>query len=87
MVNGRGSKWNYATPISKSLRAAGGEVFNAATPEALQSVFQRIDEMKKVGVLQKQPQASDYYGPFFVTAITIRVLSVLALFGLRFNPL
>ena len=68
------------------VRATGGEVFNAATPEALQAVFQRIDEMKKVVVLEKKPQVADRYDPFFPPAIGLLVLSVLALFGLRFTP-
>ena len=67
-------------------RATGGEVFNAVTPEALRAVFQRIDEMKKVVVLEKKPQVADAYEPFFLPAIGLLVLSVLALFGLRFNP-
>ncbi len=77
-------------PIEPALvgiaRATGGEVFNAVTPEALQAVFKRIDEMKKVVVLEKKPRASDYYDPFFLPAIALLVLSVLALFGLRFTP-
>jgi len=68
------------------VRATGGEVFNAATPEALATVFQRIDEMKKVVVLEKKPQVADHYDPFFPPAIGLLVLSVLALFGLRFTP-
>ena len=68
------------------VRATGGEVFNAATPEALQAVFQRIDEMKKVVVLEKKPQVADRYDPFFPPALGLLVLSVLALFGLRFTP-
>ena len=67
-------------------RATGGEVFNAATPEALQRVFASIDAMKKVVVLEKQPQVADYYAPFFVPAIALLALSVLTLFGLRFTP-
>lgn len=67
-------------------RATGGDVFNAATPEALHAVFKSIDEMKKVVVLQKQPQASDYYDPFFLPAAVLLALGVLALFGLRFTP-
>jgi len=77
-------------PIQPALtgivRASGGEVFNAATPEALRTVFQRIDEMKKVVVLEKKPQVADYYDPFFLPAIGALALSVLALFGLRFTP-
>lgn len=67
-------------------RATGGDAFSAITPEALHAVFKRIDEMNKVVVLQKQPQASDYYDPFFLPAIALLGLSVLALFGLRFTP-
>ncbi len=62
-------------------RATGGEVFNAITPGALTTVFERIDEMIKVIVLQKQPQTSDHYHPFFPTALTLA-----ALFGVRFTP-
>jgi Ca-activated chloride channel family protein len=77
-------------PIQPALigivRATGGEVYNAATPEALAAVFQHIDEMKKVVVLEKKPQVADHYDPFFPPAIGALVLSVLALFGLRFTP-
>jgi Ca-activated chloride channel homolog len=67
-------------------RATGGEVFNAVTPDALRAVFQRIDEMKKVVVLEKKPQVADHYGPFFAPAIGLLIATVLALFGLRFTP-
>jgi len=68
------------------VHATGGEVFNAATPEALQMVFKRIDEMKKVVVLEKRPQVADHYDPFFPPAIGLLILSVATLFGLRFTP-
>ena len=42
--------------------------------------------MKKVVVLEKKPQVADHYDPFFAPAIGLLVLSVLALFGLRFTP-
>ena len=41
---------------------------------------------EETGESQKQPQASDYYELFFIPAITLLVLSMLALFGLRFTP-
>ena len=69
-----------------SARATGGDAFQALTPDALQSVFKRIDGMKKVVVLEKKPQAADYYEPFFLPALGLLVLSVLTLFGLRFTP-
>ena len=67
-------------------RATGGEVFNAATPEALASVFKSIDEMKKIVVLEKRPQVVDYYDPFFIPALSVLAACVLVLFGLRFTP-
>jgi hypothetical protein len=67
-------------------RSSGGEAFNAVTPEALNAVFKRIDEMKKVVVLEKKPRAADYYDPFFLPALGLLAAAVFALFGLRFNP-
>jgi len=73
-------------PLVGITRASGGEVFNAVTPEALESVFRRIDEMKKVVVLEKRPRVVDHYEPFFLPAIAVLAVSVLVLFGLRFTP-
>ncbi len=73
-------------PLINITRATGGEVFNAVTPEALASVFRRIDEMKKVVVLEKRPQVVDFYDPFYIPTLSLLGLSVLALFGLRFTP-
>jgi Ca-activated chloride channel family protein len=67
-------------------RSSGGEAFNAVTPDALNAVFKRIDEMKKVVVLEKKPRAADYYDPFFLPALGLLAAAVLALFGLRFTP-
>jgi Ca-activated chloride channel family protein len=73
-------------PLIGISRATGGEVFNAVTPDALASVFKRIDEMKKVVVLEKRPHVVDFYDPFFLPALCVLGLSVLALYGLRFTP-
>jgi Ca-activated chloride channel family protein len=67
-------------------RSTNGEAFNAVTPEALNAVFKRIDEMKKVVVLEKKPRAADYYDPFFLPALSLLAAAVFALFGLRFTP-
>ena len=67
-------------------RATGGEVFNAVTQDALITVFRKIDEMKKVVVLEKKPQVADHYAPFFTPALGLLFLSVTALYGLRFTP-
>jgi len=73
-------------PLIRITRASGGEVFNAITPEALDLVFRKIDEMKKVVVLQKRPRVIDYFDPFFIPALGLLAASVLVLFGLRFTP-
>lgn len=77
-------------PIEPSMveiaRATGGEVFNAVNAEALHTVFEKIDEMKKVVVLEKKPQTIDYYDPFFKPALALLAAGVLAMFGLRFTP-
>jgi Ca-activated chloride channel family protein len=77
-------------PVTPSLvgiaQATGGDAWGAVTPEALNSVFKRIDEMKKVVVLEKKPRASDYYDPFFIPAMAALGLAILALFGIRYNP-
>jgi Ca-activated chloride channel family protein len=72
--------------LANMARVTGGEAFNAVTGDALKLVFKRIDEMKKVVVLEKRPQVIDYYQPFVMPALGVLVASVLALFGLRFTP-
>ena len=73
-------------PLIGIARATGGDVFNAVTPEALSKVFQKIDEMKKVVVLEKQPQVVDYFDPFLKPALALLLATVLVSFGLRFTP-
>ena len=67
-------------------RATGGEAFTALTGDALAAVFKRIDEMKKVVVLEKRPRVVDFYDPFFIPALSVLAACVLVLFGLRFTP-
>jgi Ca-activated chloride channel family protein len=73
-------------PLVNITRATGGEVFNAVTQDALEAVFKKIDDMKKVVVLEKRPHVIDFYDPFFMPALGVLAASVLALFGLRFTP-
>ena len=64
----------------------GGQVFSVVDNDALRAVFRQIDEMKRVEILQKEPQVIDYFHPFLWAAAAILALQTLALFGLRFNP-
>ena len=72
--------------LAEIARVTDGEAFNAVTAEALTAVFKRIDEMKKVVVVEKRPRLIDFYEPFIIPALSVLVASVLALFGLRFTP-
>jgi Ca-activated chloride channel family protein len=66
--------------------ATGGKVFTVVDNDALRAVFQQINEMKKVEILQKEPQVIDYFYPFLWPAAIVLGLQTLVLFGLRFNP-
>lgn len=72
--------------LSSIARATGGEAFQAVTSEALTTVFSRIDEMKKVVVVEKRPQVIDFYRPFVLPGLLLLGMNLLALFGLRFTP-
>lgn len=75
------------TPALVSIaQGSGGAAWPAVTPEALNEVFKKIDEMKKVVILEKKPRAADYYDPFFIPAMAALGLAILALFGIRYNP-
>jgi Ca-activated chloride channel family protein len=67
-------------------RETGGDVFSAVDSAALQSVFRQIDQMKRVQILQKEPQVIDLFRPFFWPTAVLLTLQVLALFALRFTP-
>jgi Ca-activated chloride channel family protein len=72
--------------LKEIARATGGDAFSALTGDALANVFDHIDEMKKVKVLEKQPNVVDFYDPFFKPALGVLLASLLAMFGLRFTP-
>ena len=67
-------------------RETGGRSFRALTPQALQIVFNRIDEMKKVEVRATKPEVIDFLDPFLPPALVVLAVQVVVLFGLRFTP-
>lgn len=64
----------------------GGQAFKALTPQTLQLVFDRIDQMKKVEIRETKPETIDYFDPFLPPALILLAVQVLVLFGLRFTP-
>jgi len=75
------------TPALESVaKETGGEIFKALTPQTLQTVFDRIDTMKKVEIRSTRPEVIDLFDPFLLPGLVILGLQILAMFGLRFTP-
>lgn len=64
----------------------GGEVFEAGDPEALKSVFGRIDEMQKTPLRRVTPDPVDFFEPLAWAGLSLAAFYLLTLFGLRHTP-
>jgi hypothetical protein len=67
-------------------RETGGQTFTALTPQALRTVFDRIDQMQKVEIRETRPEVIDCFEPFLPIALILLVIQIVVLFGLRFTP-
>lgn len=77
---------SFSPALEAIASETGGQAFKALTPQSLQVVFDRIDQMKKVEVRQTRPETIDYWEPFLPAALILLAAQVLVLFGLRFTP-
>lgn len=73
-------------PIANITSLTGGEVFSPNDPEALKSVFRRIDEMKKTELEKSTAEKMDYFFPYCVVGMSLLGTSLWALFGVRYTP-
>ena len=64
----------------------GGEVFAAGDPAALQTVFQRIDQMQAAKLKPPGRHYVDYFEPFAIAGVVIVSVYGLSLFGVRYTP-
>lgn len=64
----------------------GGEVFAAGDPQALKTVFGRIDEMQKAPLKRVTPDPVDFFQPFALAGLSVSGFYLLTLFGLRHTP-
>ena len=64
----------------------GGEVFAAGDPEALATIFKRIDEMQKTGIEKIAAESMDNFKPFALAGTATLGLFLLSLTGLRYTP-
>jgi hypothetical protein len=77
---------SFSPALESIANETGGQAFKALTPQALQVVFDRIDQMKKVEIRETQPETIDFFEPFLPAALILLAAHVLVLFGLRFTP-
>lgn len=64
----------------------GGETFVTGDPEAMKTVFQKIDGMKRARMEKMQGETVDDIRPWALAGGGIVLLSVLSAFGLRYTP-
>ncbi len=64
----------------------GGEIFSAGDPQALETVFQRIDEMQQAPIKRRTPDPIDAFELPSLAALSLAALWLLSLFTLRYTP-
>lgn len=72
--------------VSVISNITGGQTFSAGDPNALASVFQRIDTMAQAPLERLTPDPVDNFRPFLITALALTATFLLTLFGLRYTP-
>jgi Ca-activated chloride channel family protein len=64
----------------------GGEIFDAGDPEALKTVFKRIDQMKQAKMEKAIAETVDYFWPYCLVGLGLLGAAGLAALGLRYTP-
>jgi Ca-activated chloride channel homolog len=64
----------------------GGESFQPGDPEALKTVFQRIDKMAQTKLERTIGEPQDFYFPYCIAGFSLLSVALLALFGVRYTP-
>jgi Ca-activated chloride channel family protein len=72
--------------ISSIAQATGGEAFVSGDPNALTTVFARIDSMKPAEIEQVGIEYVDAIGPFCTAGLALSAMAAAAAFGLRYTP-
>lgn len=73
-------------PIVTITSRTGGEVFNPGDPQALKTVFKRIDSMRETRVEKTVAETLDDFGPYCAAGLSVLGVSLLSMFGLRYTP-
>jgi len=67
-------------------RGTGGDAFTVDDPEALKTVFHKIDQMRQAKVEKTIAEPMDFFGPYVIAGLVLLGLALSALFGLRYTP-
>jgi Ca-activated chloride channel family protein len=73
-------------PIVNMARLTGGEVFNPEDPDALATVFARIDRMQEARLEKTAAETMDHFFPYCVAALSMLGMGTLTLLGVRYTP-
>lgn len=64
----------------------GGEAFQPGDPEALKTMFGRIDAMNRARLVRTSAQVLDHFEPWCIAGFAFIGLSALSALGLRYTP-
>jgi Ca-activated chloride channel family protein len=64
----------------------GGEAFEAGDPDALRTMFRRIDQLKQAPIEKKLADTIDNFWPFCVVGLSLLGLIGLCALGIRYTP-
>ena len=67
-------------------QSTGGQVFGAGDPQALTTVFQSIDAMKKARIEKVTAESQDDFKPLSLAGGGLLLTAMLSAFGLRYSP-
>ena len=67
-------------------RSTGGEAFRADDPDALTTVFKKIDTMKQAKITPTFVETVDDFRPYTTAGLVLLALGSLTMFGLRYTP-
>ncbi len=77
---------NVPDPIVNITSSTSGEVFEPGDPNALVSVFQRIDKMQQAKLEKTSAETLDHFYPWCLAGLSFVGAGTLSLFGMRYTP-
>jgi Ca-activated chloride channel family protein len=80
------SSSNIQDEVINICRHTGGEAFLAGDPEAMRTIFKRIDQMKQTRVEKTIGETLDDFVPWAIAGLALAGVAACSLFGLRYTP-